>query len=256
MSAGEVKPEKSRGSGKSCLLYGCLFSFLAIVVLIVVVGVVGWRFVSGQVEKYTADAPAELPTVNLSEEEVAAIQERVDTFNEQLEQGESPEDLVLTADEINALIAKEEDLNGRVYVTIQDGQVAGDVSIPTDAIPGGKGRYFNASAAFDVQLNDGWLVVTLVSAEVKGEPVPDEFLQAMANKNLAEDLYDNPEVAETLRRFDSIEIGDGRIILRAKAADSDEDGQMETLDQSDSGAEPNIDLSEIEEQDPEPAAPE
>jgi len=223
----DQQPEQKRSSGSSCLLYGCLIAFLAMVVLVVGGGFLGYRFLRGQLEQYTDDAPAELPMIELTDEEIEEIQGRIDSFQETLEKGDTPEDLILTADELNALISKNEDLKGRVFITIQEGQVSGDVSIPTEFIPGGTGRYFNASATFDVSLSDGVLIVTLAAAEVKGEPVTQDIIQAMSSENLARDVYNDPEVAAILRRFESLTIDDEQIILSPRLEPSEPGEQSE-----------------------------
>jgi hypothetical protein len=203
-------------SSSSCCVYGCLITFLLVAFVVVGGGLAGYWWVQGQVNRFTADAPADLPVVELSDDELAEIQARVDNFKETIEAGETPEDLVLTAEEINALISKDEDLRGKVYVAIDDGQVTGDVSIPTDFLPGGKGRYFNASATFDVSLENGVLIVTLNDAEVKGEKLPQQFIEAMSKENLAKDAYKDPEVASTLRRIESISIEGDKIVLKPR----------------------------------------
>jgi len=192
-----------------------------ILILVVGVGLTGYWFVKGQVNEYTADKPADFPIIEYSEEEIAVILRRVEKFKETIENGETPEALVLTADELNALISLEDELRGKVYVAIQDGKVCGEVSIPTDFFPGGKGRYFNASATFNVSLDNGVLIVTLADATVKGEKVPQEIIEGIAKENLAKDIYKDPEVAETLRQFDSLTIEEGMIILTPRLASKD-----------------------------------
>ena len=214
-----VEPEQKKGS-RGCF-YCCLSSFFVILVLAVGGLFAGYWFVTGQVVKYTADTPADIPVVEFSEEEVEEIQARIDTFKESIEEGDQPEDLVLTAEEINALIAKDDDLRGRVYVSIADDQVSGQVSIPTDAIPGGGGRYFNASASFNVALENGVLIVTLAAAEVNDEEVPQEIIDAMSQENLAKDLYKNPEVAELISKFESLTVQEDVIILTPRSVTSD-----------------------------------
>lgn len=188
--------------------------------LVVVVGggLSAYWWVQSQVNRYTADAPANLPVVELSEAERAEIKARVDEFKQKIDAGETPEDLVLTTKEINAMISADDDLKGKVYIEIQDGEITGDVSIPTDAIPGGKGRYFNASATFDVSLENGVLIVTLTDAEVKGEKIPQEILEAMGKENLAKDIYKDPEVAEALRRIETVSIEEDKIVLKPRVA--------------------------------------
>ncbi|MFV2067843.1 MAG: hypothetical protein ACC645_12785 [Pirellulales bacterium] len=208
----EAAPEKKSGH---CCLYGCLFSLVFLLMLAVCGGFAGYWFFQGQVAKYTSDKPAEMPVIEYSEEELAAIESRVETFKEAIDKGETPEDLVLTAEELNALISKEDGLRGKVYVTIQEGQVSGEVSIPADFVPGGKGRYFNATATFNVSLDHGVLIVTLADASVKGKRVPQAFIDGMAGENLAKDIYKDPEMAETFRRFDRLTIEDDKIVLKS-----------------------------------------
>ncbi len=229
-----VQPEaKSRGC-----LYGCLFAVLAVVALTVCGGVATYWWVSNQIAKYTSDTPVALPKVEYTPEQLAELESRVETFQQAFKDGKTPEeDLVLTAEEINAMITAEEKLSGKVFVKIENGQVSGDLSIPTDALPGGKGRYFNGSASFNVSMENGILIVTLADAEVNEERVPQQFIDAMAAENLAKDLYKDPKNAEMLRRFESVSIEDDRIILKLRRDQDGEEG-TETAE-TDASAEEN-----------------
>ena len=236
--AAEEKP--SRGC-----LYGCLAVGVLILGTFICGGFAVYFFIAGQVEKYTAATATELPAVEYTEEQLESLHARIDTFKEAVEGDEQAEDLVLTAEEINALINEEEKMRGRAHVDIKDDVVIGDISIPTDSLPGGKGRFFNASATFDVSLERGVLIVTLNSAEVKGEPVPEEFMEAMRKENLAKDVYKDPENAKVLSRFESIEIVDDKIILRLKREEesSDTDDSSEDADASENEGEASADDS-------------
>nr|WP_143547665.1 hypothetical protein [Rhodopirellula sp. SM50] len=207
---------QSSGSGNGCL-WGCLIAGGLFIGSILCAGFGGYWLISSQIAKYTSDTPVDLPTVEYSEEELAELDARVETFREKLDAGETPEeDLVLTADDINALISKNEDLKGKVYVKIENDQVEGDVSIPLDKLPMGKGRYFNGSATFDVSMDGGVLIVTVDQAELNGEPVPEEFMQTMRQENLAKDVYKDPENAKFMSRFEDIRVEDDKFILRVK----------------------------------------
>lgn len=85
-----------------------------------------------------------------------------------------------------------------------------------DQLPGGGGRYLNATADFDVSMPGGVLVVTLVDAQVNGSPLPQAIVDGFADENIAKDAYDDPENAEVLRKFESLEIVGDKIILRAR----------------------------------------
>ncbi|MEM6468747.1 MAG: hypothetical protein AAF802_04205 [Planctomycetota bacterium] len=213
---------QSSGSGKGCL-WGCLIAVGLFVALCICGGVGMYFFLKGQINKYTSTESVKLPTVEYTEEEMEALRTRMDAFNEKLNEGEVPdEDLVLTADDINAMISDNEDFKGRVFVTIENDQVSGEVSIPLTFLPVAKDRFFNGSATFDVSMSGGVLIVTAVEAEVNGEPVPAEFMAGLAQENLAKGLYEDPEQAEFMRQFEEITVKDDTLILRFKRSESDE----------------------------------
>lgn len=228
------RDEPKRRSALGCVLWGCLIAVLVAIVLAIAAAVGGYYFLKGQLSQYTAEEPIDLPVVELEEERIAELEQRVEGFAGQIdadpgkdegapdeaEEAAESDELVLTADEINALIASNKDLRGRVFVRIEDGLVSGDVSLPTDALPLGGGRFFNATATFDVSLTGGDLTVRLVDASVKGQPLPGAFLSAIAAENLAKDFRKDPEVAKVLNRIGSLRVEEDRIVL-AKRADSD-----------------------------------
>jgi hypothetical protein len=211
-----VKPPRQFPWG--CLLGGCATVFLLMVGLAIGTGIGGYYFYKGQIAKYTSDTPKELPTVEYPPEEIKAITDRIDSFKKTIEKGESPPPMVLTSDDINALISQNKELQGKIYVRIDKGEVTADASFPMDALPGAKGRYFNGSVTADVSFENGVLIVTLADAEVNGQAVPQELIDAMSKENLAKDLYKNPEIAKTLSKFESLVIDDEKIILTPKAA--------------------------------------
>ncbi len=205
-----------QGSYSGCL-YGCLFALAAMGAFVMCAGVGGYFFAANQIAKYTSETNVELPTVELDAAALSELENRVKTFSDAVKNDQVPaEDLVLTADELNALISKNENLRGRVYVTIDDGKVNGEVSFPTDSLPGGGGRYFNGSISLDVSMQGGVLVVTLADAEVQGEPVPKAVVDAMANENLAKELYNNPENARVMQQFESVAVQDNQIVLKVR----------------------------------------
>jgi hypothetical protein len=131
---------------------------------------------------------------------------------------------VLTGDDINAKIAENPELKGKVYVTIKDGEASGQVSWPLDQIPlFGKGRYLNGSVVFKASIKDGDLDIRLKSGECNGKKLPDDAIKQLENQNLAENMND-PEARKFFRKFESMEIKGDKVILKAKAkAKPDED---------------------------------
>ena len=209
-------PLKQKSFPWGCLLGGCLSVVLLMVVGVGATAYLGFVFYKSQVEKYTSTTPAEIPVVEFSEEQIAEVNKRVEGFKQSIKPGGTPEELTLTADDINALISKEEKLKGHVYVSIQDGELTGEISYPTDSFLGTKGRYFNGEVSLKASLENGVLIVTLDDAKVNGESLPETFIAEMRKQNLAKDVYKNPENAELLRKFESLVIEDDKIILKPR----------------------------------------
>lgn len=202
-----------------CLLGGCAGVVLLMVAGIGVVALSGYWFYKGQLTKYTSDTPKELPVVTLADEEIAEIEARIETFKQKVEAGEETDELVLTAEDINALVSKQKELRGRVFVRIQEGKVSADVSIPADQLPGGKGRYFNGSVTVRIELEGGVLIVTIDQAEVNGQPVPEAVMEGLRKENLAKETYKDPDSARQLARIEKIEIKDDLIVLKVRKSD-------------------------------------
>jgi hypothetical protein len=216
-------PPRQRG----CFFYGCVIASVVSVLLIIALAVLAFifmRFFSGLVEEWTSPAPAELPRVQVSEEERKSARERVDAFRKALDEGTTADPLVLSSDDLNALIEENPDFRGRLFARVEGDKLKAQISfpldklIPLDKLKIGmlKGRYLNGEAELKASLSDGILVVTLVTLEVNGKRPPENFLAELRKQNLAKDAYDNPKSAEMIRRFESLEIKDGTIILKPR----------------------------------------
>ena len=69
-------------------------------------------------------------------------------------------------------------------------------------------------------------MVMLESIEVNGKKPPDEMLAPLRQENLAKDAYKNPKNAEMIRKLESLEVKDGKIILKVRAKGSTSSGSM------------------------------
>jgi hypothetical protein len=209
----EVRPRQ-----RGCFFYGCVIASILAVLLIIALAIVSYvvyRAISQAIEQYTSTAPVELPKVQLTPEQREAVKQRVETFRKQVEQGTATEPLVLDSDDLNALIEENPDFKGRVFVHVEGEKLKAKVSWPLDVFDIGmlRGRYLNGEADLKASLSDGVLLVTLDSFEVNGRRPPDQFLDELRQQNLAKDAYKNPKNAELIRRFERLEIKDGKIIL-------------------------------------------
>src|SRR5262245_8715312 len=104
MSDAQTAPKKKKG----CLFYGCL----AVVIVTVLGAAVTFfavryaiRSLHAMMEKYTETQPMTLQPIKLSPEDLKSLRVRVDSFGDSLRKGAlSPTELVLTGDEVNALV--------------------------------------------------------------------------------------------------------------------------------------------------------
>ncbi len=220
---------------RGCFFYGCLFAVILTLLAVVGGGIatyMGYRYLVKTALPYTDTVPTPLPKVEMPPERAKELHARVDAFRAALDSGKATEPLVLDSDDLNVLIADNEDLRDKVHVDVEGDKVKGQVSFPLEGLglPAFKGRYLNGKATLKVSLEDGFLRVTLDALEVKGKPVPATFIDQLRAKNLAEEASRNPENAEAIQKLESIQVEDGKVIIKSRAredAESKEDNWAE-----------------------------
>ena len=209
------QPSKPR---HGCVFYGAIIA-LVIVFLLLTTLFLGYRLVKNTVIEYTDTTPAPLPTVQLSQPELERLQARVEAFREAVRAGQRTGPLTLSADELNALIAANPDLQwlkGKLYVIIEGNQLKGKIALPLEqaGVSMLKGRYLNGTANLDVSLHDGTLKVTpqsLVTA--RGKSLPPRLMEKLRNQNLARKANLDPKASVALDRIESIKITDGTVTV-------------------------------------------
>jgi hypothetical protein len=216
----ELRPRQ-----RGCFFYGCVIASVLTVLLILVLAIgayMVYRALNRTLEEYTATAPRDLPKLQMPEDERKSVVDRFEAFRKAVKDQTATEPLVLTGDDLNALVDHVPELKDRVYFTIEGDKIKGQVSIPLSIFMDTsmtRGRYVNGQAEFKASLSDGVLVVILDSIEVNGKRPPEEAMANLRQQNLAKDLYKNPDNAEMVRRFKSLEIKDGKIIIKPRAKD-------------------------------------
>lgn len=251
----KYEPEPRREHG--CFFYGCITLIVLAVLGVVAIGVIGflgYRYLMNQILPYTSTSPVPLPQVNVAPEKVEEIKNRWKRFGDDLKAGKPTEPLVLTSDDINALIQQDPNFRGHVYVTIENGKLKGQLSMPLDKlnIPGLSGRYLNGTGEFKASMKNGVLIVTLDSLTVNGKSPSPNVMQGLRQTNWAQNLYDKPENAEAVRNLESVEIQDGKVILKARPK-SEETAKPAERREAGQPAEPKE--SDKEKTPPEPASP-
>jgi hypothetical protein len=211
----QSNPAKRRG----CFFYGCLS--LAVLGLLAVMLVAGcYVFLKSMVNKYTSTTPVLLERMDYTPEEMEALQARLVEFKKALDQGQVSRELILTAGDLNALIAKQRELQNKLFVRIEDDAIKGEMSLPLQDIGPFrlKGRYLNGAAAFKIVLTNNTLDVRLEEIKVQGRPLPGILFSEFKKQNLAKDFQQNPKTAADMAKFDSIHFTNNQVVLRNKLA--------------------------------------
>ena len=210
---------RKRMHGK-CILVGCI----VLVVLSIIIAVASYfgikKGLNYVIQEYTETVPRELPEVSASATEIQNVSDRLDAFRKAFKADEPASPLVLSERDINILIDNYPDckeMAGKVRVSILDKTIKGEVSVPLDKM--GKfaqGRYLNGMAVFRVELIGGRLVVFADSLEIRGQVVPEAFMQGLRSQNLAEEANKKPEVSNLMRKLESIKVEEGRVFIIPK----------------------------------------
>jgi hypothetical protein len=219
------EPDKAPTRERGCFFYGCLITGILALLLAIAIGVltyVLYRSFTEFVELNTATAPRELPRVEVPPEQRLAIKEKVDQFKKAVDADDDTETLVLTADEINALIDENPDLKGQAYLTIEGDRIKGKLSLSLDklssrvfekiGIKALRGRYFNGEIEVKGSFSDGTLRLVIESLEVNGRKLPEAVVSNLNDSVIQ--LSKDPDFAKEARKIDSIEVKDGKLIIK------------------------------------------
>jgi len=175
-------------------------------------------------EGYTQLAPKSMPKVEMDETEFEDLDERVDTFAENVETGAAASDLMLTDRELNALIQDQTDSDEADYrIHFENGLVRADLSFRLEPeyavgyLRGLAGRYVSGTAWFDARLRDGQFSLELERFVLGGREVPDWIIGVFGRDNIEKRLLADEDVVAVIESLESMEILDGEVILRPKS---------------------------------------
>ena len=218
-------------SGRGCLFWGGIIA--AVLFLLLLLTVYGaYRYAKHLIAAWTDTKPLAAPALQMSHSEVTNLQARVHAWDEGLKHNQPVGPLTLTAEEINALIAADTVTNGppaRLFFSFESNHVQAQLSVPLNGMFGHwlDGRYLNGSGNFAVSLHDGNLALRVKSLEVKGRPLPENFMQPLRAENFAEGWTNNPDLGAAIGKFQEIKIEDGKLVVIPKKRESKTDTQPE-----------------------------
>jgi hypothetical protein len=188
-----VEPPPKRGMG--CFTKGCLI-FIVLAILLVVIGIGGSLWSVRHV--YLSDKPAPIPessappeagavtpggtSMATPSERSTAVRERLDTMK-QAARAHEPNEVVLTAADINALIAANRKSSGMASVGINGNVAQVLVSIPLERLDvpfrdtfGLGDRYLNATVTIVAPPGTNASNVQLSEVKINGHSVPANLL--------------------------------------------------------------------------------
>jgi hypothetical protein len=187
--------------------------------ILAVGGVVAFRYFQRKVGEYADTKPMLIEKGDASPAKLNAVQKRIDAFKEGVANGNTAQELALSAEEINTLLAAQPDLQhlaDRVSAFIEGDQLKAKLSWPLDEF-GLKGRYFNGTGTLKVSASRGDLDLRIDDVQTQNrKPLPAPFLEELRKHDFADDLQRDAQTAAALRQVDSVEVKDGRVVIRSK----------------------------------------
>lgn len=231
---GKPKPKSRKWSD---IVIFSLFAFLiGMTIMLVVASMVVPKVINSSVDTYTDAVPMAMPVVEHDEALAEKVEERLDTFVTALTRDESidedgtrttevVEELVLSEDELNALLHSDKNLRDTVRLSFNDGRLRMQLSIPLESdVAFGpwrasmRGRYINGIAEMELGLGESGLAIELVSFEVSGKEVPDWLLGKLQQEIEGEDFWASEDVQKVVEQLGDVEILGDLLILSPKGS--------------------------------------
>ena len=208
-----MSTETKKGMG----LFAKIFITLAIV-FFVISGCMacGAYLIFRKVSAFTSKTPASIPSYSATQDEYDGLLARLGQFRKTAEAGQAAT-LELSANDINTLIALDpnwKEAKGKLFVEIEKDQLTAQASVPLTEVPGFRDRYLNGRVTLKITANNGVVFIRPEAIDVNGQPVPAEFLKSLQERNLAEQLNQDPNLAATRQRIQDLKIEGGKIVVK------------------------------------------
>ncbi len=232
--AGILSPmaERAERQPRGCFFYGLLTVILVFIGILVGVYFGTRKAVQYAVEIYTTNAPAQIPTLQISPAEEQRIAESLQKEAANALRGKTPQELILGENELNVLIGHSPDLapyRKQIYLRPEGDQLRAYLSIPLDQFApwkefasrfrskGWVGRYLNGMAVLDVSLTNSVLRVAPKKIIVSATTLPEDFVARFPWDNLTQRANEDPEVRAVLARIETIRVENGKARIRLRA---------------------------------------
>jgi hypothetical protein len=157
-------------------------------------------------------APVAIPEFTASDAQIQSVHERCEDFEQKARAGQ-PAELDLTADDVNTLIATNQDVRGKVFVSIDGDRLRCQASVPLGERIGRAGYCFNGDIAVELKGAESLEDPKVKGISVNGQPVPTDLLNwKYRSKRLRDYLieYRNDSGVGTFA------VRDGKLILQSR----------------------------------------
>jgi hypothetical protein len=153
-----------------------------------------------------------IPGFTASDAQIQSVHERCEDFEQKARAGQ-PAELELTSDDINTLISTNQDMRGKIFVSIDGDRLRCQASVPLGEIIPWSGYYFNGDIAVELKSAESLENLQLSRISVNNETVPPDLLSwKYRSKRLRDYLaeYRNGSGVGTM------EIRDAKLILKSR----------------------------------------
>ena len=200
-------------------------------ILLVVAGFLVFGFVKGVIEdgvaNFTTDQPVAIETPEFTPAQVKDATDRYEAFYAAMKAGQTPEPLVLSAQDINALLFNHSDFKaiaGKGKVDIQDNLMKSavsvnleDLEIPVKFIADAvAGRYFNGEVTLSISMPSGRPTAFIEELEVNGMHPPEEMMAGLQQENLLKEAQSDPNLKKFFDQISDLKIENNQLVIVPK----------------------------------------
>lgn len=219
------------GSGKKWL-FGCGCGCLGLLLLFAIGSYFAYNKIktvaAELINEYTAPTAVKVEIPPLSPAQIDQAVTKFSAFQAALASGGDTEPLVLSGQDINALIQNHvsfKPFTDRANVTVEENTLRSQVSVNledlgipvpfiADAV---EGKYFNGVATFSPGMLAGRPALYIEDLEVNGMAMPEQFMSEFRKTNLLEEALKNSEFAAAIEKIEDIRIEDGALTIIPKS---------------------------------------
>ncbi|MFT6081021.1 MAG: hypothetical protein ACI8UD_004056 [Planctomycetota bacterium] len=223
----DAPPPKKRSG---CWFWGCAIS----AVLAVILGIGGYFLVTNllgmftdMMVDYSETEPMPIKPSTMSLDDYDALTTRIEVFDKASKADEQPDPLVLSSQDINALIANHPGwlvLRNRAHVELEGDRIKAEVSFPLDYfaelpmidVERLKGRFLNATGEVSLSLRDGEISLRVHELDFHGKQLPVAFMASLRDGNALKNNQNHPEIDKVRERTNTFWIEDGLLKIEAR----------------------------------------